>query len=107
MAARGRLCPFLFYHRPVETLALPMTTEAAGPTGGLLPSQENLSPERITGLPLIDTVIFPIGLTAFPPICGLGGDVGVSIGQRCLELALAAGRLLIKTLADPETITPP
>ena len=68
----------------IITVADPFTIESGGPT------QTALSPKTAAGILPIKTVGAP-GPTMGPPTCGMGGNPGVTIGQVCISVNLAAG----------------
>jgi hypothetical protein len=49
-----------------------------------------MSPITAAGIPPIKTVGAP-GPVMGPPTCGMGGNPGVTIGQTCISVNLAAG----------------
>jgi hypothetical protein len=52
-----------------------------------------LSPTTAAGIFAIITVGTP-GPIIGPPTCGIGGKAGVTIGQTCISVNLAAGGIL-------------
>jgi hypothetical protein len=66
------------------TVADPLTIVSGGPT------QTQLSPTTAAGSLAISTVGTP-GPTTGPPPCGTGGTAGVTMGQACISVNLAAG----------------
>ncbi len=68
---------------PIITVAEPFTIESGGPT------QTQESPITAAGILPINTVGTPGPITG-PPTCGIGGTPGVTIGQTCRSVILAA-----------------
>jgi hypothetical protein len=68
----------------IITVADPFTIESGTPT------QVIVSPTTDAGIFAINTVATP-GPIIGPPTCGTGGTPGVTIGQVCISLILAAG----------------
>jgi hypothetical protein len=66
------------------TVVDPLIIESGGPT------QVAISPMTEAGNFPIKTVGTP-GPTMGPPTCGIGGRPGVTIGQTCISVNLAAG----------------
>jgi hypothetical protein len=67
----------------IITVAEPFTMESGGPT------QTSISPKTAAGNPPISTVGTPGPVTG-PPTWGIGGSPGVTIGQVCISVSLAA-----------------
>lgn len=72
---------------PIITVADPFMIESGGPTH----TQE--SPITAAGIEPINTVGAP-GPTTGPPTCGMGGKPGVTMGQTCRSVSLAAGGMI-------------
>jgi len=72
---------------PIITVADPLTMTSGGPT------QTQLSPMTAAGIFAINTVGTPGPMTG-PPPCGTGGTAGVTIGQACISVSLAAGGIV-------------
>src|SRR6516225_8670856 len=68
----------------ISTVGDPIKMVSGGPT------QVQRSVALAAGRPPISTVGHPGGKIG-PPTCGIGGTPGVSIGQVCISLTLAAG----------------
>jgi hypothetical protein len=68
----------------ISTVADPFMIESGGPT------QTSISPITAAGIFPINTVGAP-GPVIGPPTCGIGGKPGVTIGQVCMSVNLAAG----------------
>jgi hypothetical protein len=71
---------------PIKTVAEPLTIVSGGPV------QVAMSPKQAAGIPPIKTVKQPNVMG--PPTWGIGGTPGVTIGQTCISLTLAAGGIL-------------
>jgi hypothetical protein len=69
---------------PIITVAEAFTIASGGP------AQMQLSPITAAGNLPMSTVGTP-GPTTGPPTCGTGGRPGVTIGQACMSVILAAG----------------
>lgn len=73
---------------PTMTLLDPFTIESGGPT------HIHMSPTQAAGIPPINTVSAP-GPKIGPPTWGIGGTLGVTMGQVCISPNLAAGGIFI------------
>jgi len=73
---------------PIRTVADPMTIVSGGPV------HTSISPRHAAGRPPINTVGDPGGRIG-PPTCGIDG--GVTIGQTCMSVILAAGAPIFQT----------
>jgi len=77
---------------PIRAAGLPQMSTVADPiimeSGG--PTQTALSPNTAAGNLPIRTVGAP-GPIIGPPTWGIGGTPGVTIGQTCISVILAAG----------------
>jgi hypothetical protein len=77
---------------PIRAAGLPQIITVADPfiieSGG--PTQTAISPKTAAGNLPIKTVGAP-GPIMGPPTCGMGGNPGVTIGQVCISVNLAAG----------------
>jgi hypothetical protein len=71
----------------------PLTMLSGGPT------QTHESPTVAAGILAIRTVGIP-GPTMGPPTCGMGGTPGVTIGQTCISVNLAAGGIIGSYVLD-------
>ena len=68
----------------INTVGLPNRMLSGGPT------QTAISPNTAAGNHPISTVGAP-GPVMGPPTCGTGGTAGVTMGQTCMSVSLAAG----------------
>jgi hypothetical protein len=77
---------------PILAAGIPQIITVAEPfiilSGG--PTHTSISPTFAAGKDPISTVGAP-GPIIGPPTCGIGGNPGVSIGQVCISVILAAG----------------
>ena len=72
----------------IMTVALPLTMLSGGPT------QTHRSPTTAAGTPPIST-FGTQGPEIGPPTCGIGGRPGVTMGQTCMSVILAAGGMVM------------
>ena len=88
---------------PISTVIDPFAITSGGPT------QTAMSPTLAAGAPPISVVIAPGGRIG-PPTCGIGGTLGVTIGQTCISPIRAAGGIILRlkeqTHGRPEEASP-